>query len=134
MTKIAVTDAHGLIWYGLKRWNRLGRAGRAMYRAAEAGRAAIYVPTIALVEILEAAQRGRIQLAGGSRAWVEQLLSSGGFFVADLTLEIVLRAEEFFALAERGDRLIAATAAQLECPLLSKDPEIRQLDAIEVIW
>lgn len=105
-----------------------------MYRAAEAGRAAIYVPTIALVEILEASQRRRIQLAGGPRAWVHKLFSSGGFFGADLTPEIVLRAEEFYALAERGDRLIAATAAQLECPLLSKDPDIRALDAIEVIW
>lgn len=134
MTEIAVTDAHGLIWYSLKRWNRLGRAARALYRAAEAGRVAIYVPTIALVEILEASQRGHVRLGGGSSAWVESLFSSGNFFPAELTLDVVLRAEQLYAIPERNDRLIAATAAELDCPLVSRDPEIRKAAAIEVIW
>jgi PIN domain nuclease of toxin-antitoxin system len=134
MTELAVTDAHALIWYSLKRWKRLGRSARALFRAAEARRAAIYVPTIALVEILEAAQRGHINLAGGASHWVGALFRAGSFFPAQLTVEIVLRAEELYALGDRGDRLIAATAAQLDCPLMTRDPEIRKLAGIEVIW
>jgi PIN domain nuclease of toxin-antitoxin system len=134
MTELAVTDAHALIWYGLKRWQRLGRAAQALFRAAEAGRAAIYVPTIALAEILEASQRGHIRLAGGSSRWVDALFKASGFFPADLTVEIVLRAEEFYALPDRADRLIAATAAQLDWPLVTRDPEIRRLAAIDIIW
>jgi predicted nucleic acid-binding protein len=36
----------------------------------------------------------------------------------------VARAHELFGIAERGDRLIAATAAVLDYPLITRDPEI----------
>jgi PIN domain nuclease of toxin-antitoxin system len=105
-----------------------------VFEQAEAGRAAIYVPTIALVELGEASWRGRISLKGGFTAWVDALFSSGHFFPVDLSREIVERAEGLYAIAERGDRLIAATAAHLDCPLMTRDPAIEDVAGIEVLW
>lgn len=129
-----VTDAHALIWYARGRRRSLGPAARRIYDAAVAGNAAIYVPSIAAVEVLEAARRGVITLAGGAAAWMEGLFSMGSFFPVDLIMAIVLRAEELYAIPERADRLIAATAALLETPLITRDPEIKRVAGVEVIW
>ncbi len=92
------------------------------------------MPTIAVVEVFEAARRGVIALAGGAGAWAEGLFSTGSFFPVDLTMAIVLRAEELYAIPERADRLITATAAVLETPIITRDPEIERLAGVEVIW
>ena len=52
----------------------------------------------------------------------------------DLTAAIVLRSQELYAIPERGDRLVAATAAELDCPLITRDPEIAAAAGVEVIW
>lgn len=51
----------------------------------------------------------------------------------DLTAAIVLRAEALYDIRERGDRLIAATAAVLDVPLITRDPEIGRA-GVEVVW
>jgi PIN domain nuclease of toxin-antitoxin system len=134
MTEIAVTDAHPLIWYSTGAWRRLGAQARRLFEDAEAGRATIYVPTLALVEVSEAAQNGRITLMGGFSEWSRQLFATRSFFPVDLTREIVVRAEELYAIPERGDRLIAATAVHLGYPLVTRDPEIGRAAGVEVVW
>jgi PIN domain nuclease of toxin-antitoxin system len=52
----------------------------------------------------------------------------------ELTLDIVLQAEAFYSIAERADRLIAATAAELEIPLITRDPDIGRAAGVDVIW
>lgn len=88
-----------------------GPRARPTLQDAEKGRAAIYVSSLVLVEICDAAQRGLIQLEGGSAIWAAGLFSTGSFLTVDLSIEIVLRAEELRAIPERTDRLIAATAS-----------------------
>ena len=134
MREIAVTDTHALIWYAMERRAKLGTAARAFLDLARDGRAAVYVPTITLVELLEAEHRGDIELDGGGEAWVRGLLGSGTFFEAPLSAEIVLRAQALYAIPERGDRLIAATAAHMDFPLITRDPEIAQAAGVEMLW
>jgi PIN domain nuclease of toxin-antitoxin system len=134
MTTLAVTDAHALIWAASGELKHLGRKARRTFERVEAGEAALYVPTIALVEIGEAVRKGTVQLAGGFEAWARALLSSGRYHAADLTLAIVMRAHTLYAIPERGDRLIAATAAELDCPLITRDPEIARAAAVDLIW
>ena len=91
------------------------------------------MPTMVLVEISEASRRGTIQLADGFTSWCDKLLSSPHFIV-DLTVEAVVKAEELYRIEERGNRLIAATAALLDLPLITRDPSITGVAGIEVVW
>lgn len=42
--------------------------------------------------------------------------------------------EALYAIPGRGDRLIAATAAELDGPLITRDPEIARVAAVDLIW
>ena len=134
MATLAVTDAHALIWYGLGRSRKLGRRAKRLFEQAEEGKAALYVPTIALVEISEAAWRGKIQFKHGFSAWADELFASGHFFCVDLTREVVEQAERLYRIPERGDRLIAATAAALDCPLITRDEALGEVTNLQIIW
>ena len=134
MTEIAVTDTHALVWYAQKRWKRLGPNARKVFEGAEAGHASIYVPVAGLIELSEGVRKGRVALPMGFSEWVARLFGSPMFFPVALSYEIVLRAEELYAIPERGDRLIAATAVHLGYPLITRDPEIARAAGVEVVW
>lgn len=135
MVEVAVTDTHTLLWYGSGVMRRLGRKARRLFERADAGRAAIFVPTFCLVEIAENARLGRISLDGSSfLAWEEALFGSGRFFAIDLTRDIVRTAEGLHGIRERGDRLIAASAVHLDAPLITRDAEIANTAGVTTIW
>ena len=134
MTTLAVLDAHTLIWAAAAARRLLGRRARAFVDRVEAGRASAYVPTIALVEIGEAVRRGKVTFAEGFDRWAEGLAASGRYHVVDLTLPIVQKAQELFEIPERGDRLVAATAIVLDCPVVTKDPSIAQAAGVDALW
>jgi PIN domain nuclease of toxin-antitoxin system len=132
--KLAVTDTHALVWYAMGPGRKLGRRARVLFAAAESGAATIYVPTLVLVELAEAIRRGTLRAEGGFTRWAGRLLGSRGFLAADLTPAVVLAAEGLYAIPERGDRLIAATAVARECPLITNDPAIARLPNLKTIW
>lgn len=134
MTQLAVTDAHPLIWYATGRQRKLGRAALRLFERADAGRSAIYVPTLALVEVAEQVRAGRVSLGSSFRDWESALFASGHYLPAELTREVVRASEELAAIPERGDRLIAATAAVLDCPLITRDPAIARAAAVDLVW
>ncbi len=132
--KLAVADTHSLLWaIGGKR-SKLGRRARAMFARADAGMGAVYVPTIVLVEVGEAVHAGRVSLNRPFDAWVEGLQRSQHYLVADLTADVVVRAHGLYAIPERGDRLIAATAGALGLPLMTRDAEIAAAAVVERLW
>lgn len=134
MSPIAVVDTHALLWYAMGRGRKLGRRARQLLTRADEGHAAVYIPAIALVEVLEAAHRGTVVLTDGPEAWVSGLTASGGFRVAALTTEIVLRSATLYSIPERGDRLIAATAVELDLPLITRDPAIAAVASVRQVW
>jgi len=105
-----------------------------LFEQADEGEAAIFIPTLVLVELAEGCRSGYLELQGGFFTWLEGIRSSSSFVPVDLTVDIVLRAEELYAIPERGDRLIAATAAHLDCPLITRDQEIEAAAGVQVIW
>lgn len=131
---VAVTDSQALIWYAMGPHRKLGRRARALFDRTDKGQATIYVPVLVLVEIAEALRRGVIRCDGGFSRWAARLLSSGRFPVADMTADVVLEAESLYTIPERGDRLIAATAAHLDVPLITNDPAIARVPTLRTIW
>lgn len=131
---LAVTDTHALIWWSRGEVKKLGRVSRGMFEKAESGRAAIYVPVFSLIEVAEAMRRGFFVPTHTFEGWTRQLLASGAFIPVDLSPDILYEAESLYAIPERGDRLIAATALHLAYPLITKDPAVKAVRGLDTIW
>ena len=83
---------------------------------ADEGKCAIYIPALALAELGEACHRVRVTLALPFEEWARAAFASGKYHEAELTAEIIYVAQRLYTIAERGDRLIAATAVVLDLP------------------
>lgn len=133
MTQLAVVDTHALVWWAKGEHRRLGKRARRMFERVDAGEAALYVPVLVLEELGELAVRGIVALSGGLDGWARVAFSSGRLFPADLTVGVVLRAALLRSIPERTDRLIAATAAELGHPLVTRDPAMAAA-GVQVLW
>ncbi len=133
---LAVTDTHPLIWAATGRINKLGKAAKRIFERVGAGQCSIYIPSLTLVELGEACHRGAVAVSSGVKfeEWARAAFASGKYHEAQLTAEIVFVAQRLYTIAERGDRLIAATAAALVLPLITRDPAIAAAAGVECIW
>jgi PIN domain nuclease of toxin-antitoxin system len=131
---LVVTDTHALIWAIDGNRKRLGKQARKQFENADDGKCAIYIPALVLVELGEACHKDRVTLSLPFEEWARLALASGKYHEAELTAEIVYIAQRLYAIAERGDRLIAATAVALDLPLITRDPQIAAAAGVECIW
>jgi len=131
---LAVTDTHALIWAIDGSRKRLGKHARKMFDNADEAKCAIYVPAFALAELGEACHKNRVTLALPFEEWSRAAFASGKYHEAELTAAIVYVAQRLYAISERGDRLIAATAVALDLPLITRDPQIAAAAGVECLW
>ena len=130
----AVADTHALVWAMTGSWKKLGRRARRIFESADERRATVYVPSVVLVEVSELSRAGRVALPMPFDRWVEELSKSGSYIILDLTADVVARAHGLFDIPERGDRLIAATAAVHGLPLMTRDETIATSAGVASIW
>jgi PIN domain nuclease of toxin-antitoxin system len=131
---LAVTDTHALIWAIDGNRKRLGKHARKMFDNADEAKCAIYIPALALAELGEACHKDRVTLALPFEEWARAAFGSGKYHEAALTAEIVYLAQRLYAILERDDRLIAATAVALDLPLITRDPQIAAAAGVECLW
>ena len=131
---LAVTDTHALIWAIDGSRKRLGKHARKMFDNADEAKCAIYIPALALAELGEACHKNRVTLALPFEEWSRAAFASGKYHEAELTAAIVYVAQRLYAISERGDRLIAATAMALDLPLITRDPQIAAAAGVECLW
>ena len=94
---------------------------------------------IAAISVWEAVwlyRKGKVRSAGPLRSWLADLVEPSALKIEPLSPEICLTAAELpltFPSAP-ADRLIAATAIVLRCPLVTADERIRAAKVVETIW
>jgi PIN domain nuclease of toxin-antitoxin system len=129
-----VLDTHAAVWY-LQRDSRLSKAAEdAIDRAIQAGDPA-YVASISVVELTYLVEKGRVPAAALEILRESLTDPSSGFSVLPLDLAV---ADALAKIPRKDvpalpDRVIAATAAALQLPLVTKDGRIRATN-LETIW
>ncbi|MEA3344642.1 MAG: PIN domain-containing protein [Chloroflexota bacterium] len=130
-----VTDTHALVWH-LTEAPRLSPICQTIFGAADEGENVIWIPSVALVEIVYLVEKRRLP-----KALIEQVLAlvdppTSNYPVAPLDTPVVraLESIDCNTVPDMPNRIIAATAWRLRLPLLSKDPAIAAVDGLNVIW
>jgi PIN domain nuclease of toxin-antitoxin system len=127
-------DTHALIWWIEESGHLSKRAAAAIEEHGPA-----LVSPISFWELTVLVDRGRVSVDRDLPRWCRDLLASATAEVATLTPFAAIsaaRLPEFHG--DPADRLIYATARELDVPLVSKDAKIREYARrrgdVEVIW
>ena len=131
---VFVTDTHPIVWFTLGKRRELSAKALAAFENAEAGSGFIYVPAVVLWEAAILERKGRIKLAGGFLRWTETIFKNSGFGIAPLEPTAVNSAVGYNFNNDPFDAAIAATAAELALPLITKDAAITGSNLIEIYW
>ena len=119
-------DTHALVWTAAGTLE--SAAADAIVAAAQTG--GVLVSSVSAWELgLLARPRAgapRLRLAPTPEAWFETLLAQGGFTEAPLTIDIALAASRLPGdfHHDPADRLLVATARELDIPLVTRDRRI----------
>jgi PIN domain nuclease of toxin-antitoxin system len=129
-----VADTHAAVWYLLNAPNLSMRARAAMDAASDAGDP-IYVSSISLVEIVYLVEKGRLPGVIIDRLTAALSDSSAAFVIAPLTESVALAVQRISRniVADMPDRIIAATALDLNLPLVTRDSDISKA-GITTVW
>jgi PIN domain nuclease of toxin-antitoxin system len=126
-----VVDTHALWWY-LRSPERLTTAASAVFRLAETGNATIIVPAIAVAEFyFLSAKLGQPIPPSDLLAALDAV---GGIELSDLGRAQLERLDRFPEIPEMHDRLIAAEAAALDAPVVTRDETLTASVQIETVW
>ena len=125
-----VVDTHALWWY-LRSPERLTTAASAVFRLAETGNATIIVPAIAVAEFyFLSAKLGQPIPPSDLLAALDAV---GGIELSDLGRAQLERLDRFPEIPEMHDRLIAAEAAALDAPVVTRDETLTASVQIETV-
>jgi len=123
-------DTHGLIWYIDKRSNkRLSKQTLETIKVAEK-EATIFVPIIALMEILHLIDAGRFPVSFGTV--IRTVKENEAYQIVPFDMRLLEIAIPLKGL-EIHDRLVAATAVMTDSILVSKDRTIG-VPGVTVVW
>lgn len=97
---------------------------------------AIHVSSISIWETALLVKKGRLELNRDLQSWIASAESLPFLRFVPIYNAIALLSvqlpEPFHS--DPADRIIAATAIRLNCPLITKDQDMRQYPEIETIW
>lgn len=79
-------------------------------------------------------RKGRIKLAGGFLRWTETIFKNSGFGIAPLEPSAIDLAVAYNFNNDPFDNAVAAVAADLSLPLITKDAAITASNLVEIYW
>jgi len=131
---LALLDTHALIWY-LYDDPRLSEKAREMLEKAASTNGRVGCSALTLAEVIYLQEKDRIPAGTLDRLLESLKTKSSLLVVAPVTLAVVvlMRSIPQTEVPDLPDRIIAATALQLNVPLISRDRKIR-VSRVSTIW
>jgi PIN domain nuclease of toxin-antitoxin system len=122
---VLLLDTHVWVWTLMGDARRIGRRARALLTRAEA-RDAIRISPVTLFEVMALHTVGRLRLVRPPDEWIRQALATAPVRMAELSPAIAIDAGRISRelLADPMDRLLVATAREMEATLLTADARI----------
>ena len=77
---------------------------------------------------------GKINLPGRFDYWANQLLKKQGFEIIPLEVPIISKAVGYNFNNDVFDKVIVASAIELDLPLMTKDSAIIDSNLVEIYW
>lgn len=130
-----VADTHAIIWYLVEPQRLSTNAVLSLDKATNTGQS-IYISTISIVEICYLVEKKKLPELVLQRLLSVCDTSNAPIITVSLnrTIAEVLRKINRNTVPDMPDRIIAATALNLNLPLVTKDAKIQALVEINTIW
>ena len=127
-------DTHVLVWLALAPNRLSGAAEQAVTQASRTE--GILLAGISLWEVAMLVQKGRIQINTDSESFLELTLQAFSIKVRPITPQIAALAVQFASSVNQdpADRLIMATAAVDNVPLVTADHNLHAANIVPTIW
>lgn len=129
-----VLDTHALVWWVTGAPALSARARRALQSVTP--RQPAIASAISVFEIATAVRRGRLQFSIALDQWLNDLRVLPELKLEPVTADIAQRAGtlESSLPGDPADRIIVATAMQLQARLLTADDRLRESQPVETVW
>jgi PIN domain nuclease of toxin-antitoxin system len=130
-----VVDTHTIIWY-LSRSTKISVSAVNILDTATANNLPIFIASITLVEMIYLVERNRIPTAALQDLMQELSRVDSPFVIVPLTTEVTQSLSQIprDVVPDMPDRVIAATAHQLQIPLVTCDHKIQACSVIQTLW
>ena len=130
-----VADTHAVVWHLFAR-QRLGRAARALLQDADVGLVKIYLPAVALAEMIMVVERKRLPGANLPQmfAYLEARQNNRSYELLPLLPSHVKANHTLTVIPDIFDRLIVAETLRLGLPLITSDTVITGSGLVTVVW
>lgn len=125
MKNALLLDTHIALWLDSGS-ERLRRSSRALIDQVWQSEGSVFLSAIAVWEIAVLVDTGRIELDLPIENWIQRFIARPGIETVSLSLSAASRSYQLHHLEHRdpADRLLIATAMELDCPLVTYDQRI----------
>lgn len=129
-----VADTHAIVWF-MSGTKRLSATALSTLRRTIENNEPIYVSSISIIEVTYLVEKGRLEKETLTRMTDALQAAHTGLIEVPLNLAVArhLPLVPASLVPDMPDRIIAATASWLQCPLVTCDHKIR-LSNIPTIW
>lgn len=126
-----LADTMALVWH-IQKDRKLGKRAQQILTASEQGRYTVAISGVTLMEVLYLSERGRISV---NLATLQNLFAqSSNYAVIPVDFDVATASALIDDIPELHDRVIAGTAAWLNIPILTNDPDMTASRHVRTIW
>lgn len=126
-----LADTMALVW-NIQKDRKLGKRARQILTASEQGQYTITISGVTLMEIQYLSERGRISV---NLATLQNVFAqSSNYAVIPVDFDVATASALIDDIPELHDRVIAGTAAWLNIPILTNDPDITASRHVRTLW